>query len=87
MDHHEGVGHAEGLAATNNVERHMRLVIDGLVIDGLTFAEGPRWRDCELWFADLQRWQADQLLFHYGHRRNGDGAARPDRAAPPVATG
>ena len=31
-----------------------------LVIDGLTFAEGPRWRDGELWFSDLQRWQADE---------------------------
>lgn len=31
-----------------------------LVIDGLTFAEGPRWRDGELWFSDMRRWQADE---------------------------
>jgi sugar lactone lactonase YvrE len=31
-----------------------------LVIDGLTFAEGPRWRDGQLWFSDLQRWQGDE---------------------------
>jgi sugar lactone lactonase YvrE len=31
-----------------------------LVIDGLSFAEGPRWRDGELWFSDMQRWQADE---------------------------
>jgi sugar lactone lactonase YvrE len=31
-----------------------------LIVDGLTFAEGPRWRDGELWFSDLQRWQADR---------------------------
>src|SRR5262249_52123925 len=49
------VRHAGSLASTNNVECDMRLVIDGL-----TFAEGPRWRDGELWFSDLQRWQADE---------------------------
>lgn len=31
-----------------------------LLIDGLTFAEGPRWRDGQLWFSDLQRWQREQ---------------------------
>jgi sugar lactone lactonase YvrE len=31
-----------------------------LVIDGLTFAEGPRWRDGWLYFSDLQRWQDDR---------------------------
>ena len=45
----------EALASKNNLEWDMRLIIDGL-----TFAEGPRWRDGELWFSDLQPWQADE---------------------------
>jgi sugar lactone lactonase YvrE len=31
-----------------------------LVIDNLTFAEGPRWRDGQLYFSDLQRWQGER---------------------------
>ena len=25
-----------------------------MVLDGLTFPEGPRWRDGQLWFSDLR---------------------------------